>query len=100
MSEHKKSKEVIPGPTAVSEAVPNPDRSPSPAPEVLARVKYQEGTTIEIGRFEFQRIDVGIEMPSRVGKINETFEFVKTWVEDRLVAEVQKVQASKAAGGK
>jgi hypothetical protein len=89
-------KEQITKSDAVGESVPHPEGSgPSPAAEILARVKYAEGTTIELRRFEFQRIDVGLEMPSRIGKLNETFEFVKTWVEDRLTVEVEKVIATR-----
>ena len=61
----------------------------------MATVKYANGITINMGDFNSQRIDVGIELPSPVGAISKTWDFAEKMVEKRLQKKVDEALAEK-----
>lgn len=54
----------------------------------MLKLKYQKGRTINLGNFESERIDIGIEVEvsEQYGR-DETFAEMKTWVESQLAKE-------------
>ncbi len=60
-----------------------------------AVVRMQYGVTMNLGNYESVRIDVGISVPCYKEQIEETAEWAKAWVEKRVLAEVQEVQAGR-----
>lgn len=54
----------------------------------MLRLKYQKGRTINLGNFESERIDIGIEVEvsEQYGR-DETFSEMKAWIEYQLAEE-------------
>jgi len=71
-----------------SMAVDNPDGEPT---GLIARIRYAEGVTINMGKFESARVDVALEMPSQLDreKLEKMSEFAKSWVKRALNEEVE-----------
>jgi len=60
-----------------------------------ALVKYSLGRTVSSGvKFEFCRVDVGIEAPGYVEEVHELFDQAKRFVEDRLAQEMAEIDAA------
>jgi hypothetical protein len=59
-------------------------------PESLTRVIFRRGVTINLGDYNGERIDVGLEpvCPTKARKIDGTYEWARDWVLTRLDREV------------
>ena len=53
----------------------------------MPKITYSKGRTVNLGNFESQRVDIGIEIDCEEGKEDRTFDILKTWVEGRLKQE-------------
>jgi hypothetical protein len=60
-----------------------------------ARVKYSTGMTINIGNYQTARVDVGIELPSEIDKLEETYNKALDFVNTHLMEEIGAMQALK-----
>ena len=53
----------------------------------LARVKYSTGLTINLGDYNSARVDLGIEIPSDLDKVSESYEWAADFCSDKLTEE-------------
>lgn len=60
-----------------------------------AVVKYSAGMKINIGNYQSAHVEVGIELPSEVKDINNTYDEALEWTNDRLLEEVTHLQKLK-----
>lgn len=60
--------------------------------EPLANVGLTLATTINTGNYNSVKIQVSLHYPCPVAQMDETFELVKTWVDDRLGKLVEEVK--------
>jgi len=67
-----------------------PDNTKNKHPDTLTRVIFRRGVTVNLGNYNSERIDVGIEpvCGSTVKKINGTYDWARDWVLKRLDDEV------------
>ena len=78
---------------------------PAPAPPTdsaiaagkFARVRYMGGITVNMGNFESSRAEVSVEFPSKLSPeaLDSTYDFAKAWVGDRLLKEIEELQAER-----
>lgn len=61
-----------------------------------ATVSVKGGATINLGNYESARIDVMLSVPCYVEEIDEIFEKVKVWVDEKLAKEYQELKAAAA----
>ncbi len=52
--------------------------------EKLCMLEVAGGSTVSLGNYEFARIDVKLSMPCTKESIDETFEFISTWVGEKI----------------
>lgn len=69
------------------EAIENVEFQPGQEP---AFVRVAAGKTIDMGNFEFLRIDVAVTYPCLPSKVDETYERAAEWVADKMVNEEQR----------
>jgi len=64
--------------------------------EDMAKVKYAIGLTVSLGNYQSARVDVGIELPAKhATEIDESYEKAKDFCNDKLVEEMQTLDALK-----
>jgi hypothetical protein len=65
--------------------------APGPTTAALARVRYAQGVTLNLGNYESQRIDVELAVPCRPGidAIEAAYAFAQEWVDGKLAEEVE-----------
>lgn len=70
-----------------------------PAGATHARVRYGEGTTVNMGNFESWRCDVAVELPCRptTQSIERTLAFAQEFVEAKIAAEADKMREKRDA---
>lgn len=59
-----------------------------PIKKLHAMVKVAFGQTISVGKFEFVRIDVGVEIPCDPYELDAGFEMAKDFVQEKFTEEV------------
>ena len=57
------------------------------------KVKYARGTTINLGNYESARVDVGLEAPATADSLEDMFELIHAWVEEKLEQEAERIRA-------
>jgi hypothetical protein len=62
----------------------NPLKTPPIPAHELATVSVNLGLTLSLGNYQSAKIGVILTMPTSVGDIDATYEFAKTWAEDRI----------------
>jgi hypothetical protein len=60
----------------------------------MAKVKIKLGNTINIGEFSSVRVDVGVELPSGVGEIEDAYEFGEKFCKSKLKRVTESVENS------
>jgi hypothetical protein len=65
------------------------------SPDRLAKVKYSTGMTVNIGDYQSARVDVGIELPTDVEKLNPAYDAAVDFCSERLLDEVGNLQSLK-----
>lgn len=65
-----------------------------PGNDLLARIRYSEGATLNVGNYESRRVDIGIELPCRRAKdsMDNVYEWCRQWVRRRLQEEAEKLR--------
>jgi len=99
----KKRGDLAPG--AASEAVPVPSGLAPSAHEPehrFARIRVNKGATINIGRMEFLRCDVAVELPCKpdLASLDRAIDIADTIANDRLVAEIENARKQSGGGDK
>lgn len=66
----------------------------------MANVGMKLGTTINTGNYESVRVDVSLFMPSETSaeQLNDTFEAVSQWVDDKLAKMVEEIRGGSTNG--
>ncbi len=59
------------------------------------KVSYSAGITINLGNFEFARVDIGVFIPTYREEAEEAADFAKQFVTERLEAEVEQIKNGK-----
>ncbi len=57
-------------------------------------VSFKMGHTKNLGNYESLRVDVSVMIPCYVSELEETFEFAKEWVDDRMDAVMVDIEES------
>lgn len=65
-----------------------------PQEEPYATVGIKAGCTINLGNFNSGRVDVSLFYPCQPDKVNETYESVKEWIDERLSQEYSELRNS------
>jgi len=79
----KSTTEPVDTPTEVT-----PEASEFPWCEVGVEASY----TMNLGDYNSTRLGVSLKMPSQVADLNKTFDYAKSWVEERLTSLVEEAK--------
>ena len=60
--------------------------------ENLPKVGYSSGVTLGIGNYQFVKIDIWAELPSSDGDLEATYQKVKSFVQEKLLAEIETIK--------
>jgi hypothetical protein len=61
-----------------------------------AVVNLEMGVTLNLGQFESARITVGVSVPCYKEEVDQAYAYAKTWITERLQAEVKEVRENDA----
>lgn len=57
-----------------------------------AKISLTMGVTINLGNYEGARVDIGISVPCYTEEVEATHKFASTWVETKLVKEIEQLR--------
>jgi hypothetical protein len=57
-----------------------------------ATVAVSMGLTLNLGRYETARIDVGLKVPCYLEEVDAAYEYARKWVEEKVTAEAEDVR--------
>jgi hypothetical protein len=57
-----------------------------------AIVGTTRGLTLSLGSFEFARVDVSLQLPCNADSIEEAYQVVEKWVDDKVESQVKSIR--------
>jgi len=67
--------------------VPVPHKEPQPVP--ACSIGFQAGQTFNLGNYNSAKVSIILTMPCQAAEIEDTYSFIKAWVNDKMM-ELQK----------